>query len=116
VETSSDTLHEGQLAALGFVGRALALVAAVSQYSLAPATALQLKVGVLETPALAFAGEINAGAGSSPCADVCATLPDRLPVCATVGAARQTMISSDRVNDFFKTVLLKASLARYSCC
>ena len=55
----------GQLSALGSVGSVLLLVAAVSQYLVAPGTFDQLKVGVVETSVAPFDGPDKVGAASS---------------------------------------------------
>ena len=61
--------HPEQVVALVLVGRADGLVATISQYRLAPVTALQLKVGVAEIPVAPFAGALSSGAVSrDPCA------------------------------------------------
>ena len=54
--------HPEQVVALVLVGRADGLAATISQYRLAPVTALQLKVGEVETPVAPFAGALSTGA------------------------------------------------------
>jgi hypothetical protein len=56
--------HPEQVVALVLVGSAERLVATISQYRLAPVTALQLKVGAVEIPVTPFVGELCTGAGS----------------------------------------------------
>jgi hypothetical protein len=55
--------HVGQVVAVRLVGSVLALVATVSQYLVAPLTAPQLKLGVVETPVAPLEGLDRLGAG-----------------------------------------------------
>ena len=58
-------VQDGQVVALRLVGSVDALVATVSQYFLAPVTALQLKVGVVVIPVMPLEGPDNTGAEST---------------------------------------------------
>jgi hypothetical protein len=60
--------HVGHVVALRLVGSVLALVATVSQYLVAPLTAPQLKLGVVETPVTPLEGldRLGAGSGAAP--------------------------------------------------
>ena len=63
--------HDGQLVALVLLGSAAVLVATVSQYFLAPLTADQLKVGVVDTPVAPLNGDERMGAGNREVAAAC---------------------------------------------
>lgn len=65
LEIIADTLQLAQVVANGSVGKSEVLVETMSQYRLAPVTALHANVAFLETLTAVFTGRLGDGAGNS---------------------------------------------------